>query len=139
MLFVIGVKHQRFGIAAGLMMSIIALTSRLLIRRFYELFYMMHVLFVIAILITLYFHRPWIKTRTSVVVIICAGLFVLDKVTPHCQVRHIQPWNHGNGCTPCKWKHPHHFEPESAPAPRQDRMLSSGSLVSKPYSTIIAR
>lgn len=77
--FVIGVKHQQFGIAAGLMTLIIALTSRLLIRRCYELFYVMHVLLLIAILITLYFHRPWIKTRTSVVVIICAGLFLLDK------------------------------------------------------------
>jgi hypothetical protein len=81
MLFVIGVKHQQFGIVAGLMMLIIALTSRLLIRRCYELFYVMHVFFLIAILITLYFHRPWIKTRTSVVVIICTGLSVLDKTT----------------------------------------------------------
>jgi hypothetical protein len=80
LLFVIGVKYQRFGIAAGLMMLIIALTSRILIRRRYELFYILHVFFVIAILVTLYLHRPWIKTRTSVVVIICAGLFVLDKM-----------------------------------------------------------
>jgi hypothetical protein len=56
MQFVIGVKHQGFGIAAGLIMLIIALTSRLLIRRCYELFYIIHILFVIAILIILYFH-----------------------------------------------------------------------------------
>ena len=81
LLFVIGTQYQRFGIAAGLMMLIIAVTSRLLIRRSYEIFYIMHVLLVVAILVTLYFHRPWIKTRTSVIVFICAGLFILDKLT----------------------------------------------------------
>ena len=81
MLFVIGTYYQRFGIAAGLMLLTIALTSRLLMRHCYEVFYIMHILLVVAILVMLYFHRPWIKTRTSVVVFICAGLFVLDKVT----------------------------------------------------------
>ena len=79
MLFVIGSHYQLFGIAAGIMMLIIALTSRLLIRQYYEIFYVIHVLFIVAILVMLYFHRPWIKTRTSVVVFICAGLFGLDK------------------------------------------------------------
>jgi hypothetical protein len=121
------------------MMLIIALTSRLLIRHVYELFYMMHVLFVIAILITLYFHRPWIETRTSVVVIICAGRFVLDKVT---RIIKYATFSHGTTAMivpPRKWKHPHHFEPESARRQGRVACFPLASLVSKPYSPILAQ
>lgn len=52
---------------------------------------------------------------------VCAG-----QGDAHCQVHHIQPWNHGNGYTPRKWKHLHHLEPGVCPAPRQDRMFPSG-------------
>jgi hypothetical protein len=48
-------------------------------KRKYELFYAMHVTFSVLALVTLYRHRPYIRTKTSIFIIICALLFGIDK------------------------------------------------------------
>jgi hypothetical protein len=104
---------NQFGIAAGLMMLIIALTFRLCIRCFYELFYVMHVLFVFAILITLYAptvdQDVHISRRHHLCWPVCTG-----QGDQHHQVRLLQPWNHRSGCPTPRRKYSDLFKPESA-------------------------
>lgn len=71
---------QRPGIIAALVMIVIAITSLTMRKRYYDAFYVIHVIAAILILITVYRHRPYIQTRTAWIVLAAAIFLVNDKL-----------------------------------------------------------
>ena len=67
------------GIVATVAMTAIAATSLTLRKRYYEVFFIMHVLLAIVILITVAHHRPYFNTRTVVIIIFAGAIFVADR------------------------------------------------------------
>ena len=60
------------GIVAIIAMIAIAITSLILRKRYYELFYILHLILAMLILIN-------ISTRTCIIIIFSTGVFVLDR------------------------------------------------------------
>ncbi|QIW95663.1 hypothetical protein AMS68_001181 [Peltaster fructicola] len=67
------------GAAAGIAMLILAITASWFFRRrFYEAFYVLHVLLVFVIIITMGLHQGDIQEKALIIVIISAGIWALD-------------------------------------------------------------
>ncbi|KAJ5250642.1 hypothetical protein N7489_001052 [Penicillium chrysogenum] len=75
-------EHEIFvGPIAGCAMLIIGLsTITYFMRRYYELFYMLHVTMFILIMITVGMHRPKFSTSVVIIVIFTACLWTLDRI-----------------------------------------------------------
>lgn len=67
------------GIVSTVCFLLILVLSIFLRKRKYELFYVTHIAFSVLALITLYRHRPYFQTKTLVFVVVCAGLYAIDK------------------------------------------------------------
>ncbi|KAI9698500.1 MAG: hypothetical protein M1836_004081 [Candelina mexicana] len=72
-------SYQIWGIVAGFTMITIGLTSLFLRKRQYEVFYVIHVLASLVILLTVWQHRPYIRTDTAIIILTALCLFVLDR------------------------------------------------------------
>lgn len=73
-------RNQVMGIVAGWAMLIILATALLLRKLRYEVFYIIHIVMYILILITVGMHRPLISTRTLVIIIFTASIWVADRI-----------------------------------------------------------
>ena len=71
---------QRPGIVAALLMVGIALTSLTMRKSYYEAFYLIHVIAAVLVLVTVYRHRPYIRTRTAWIVLVAAVFLLYDKL-----------------------------------------------------------
>ena len=60
-------------------MMTIGLTSLFLRKRHYEVFYVVHVVCSLAILLTVWQHRPYVYSHTVVIIITSLCLFVIDR------------------------------------------------------------
>jgi predicted ferric reductase len=70
---------QVFGIVAGFSMLIIFATALLLRKIRYEIFYIVHILMFMLILITVGLHRPQFTTKTVIIVVFAASIWVADR------------------------------------------------------------
>ncbi|OQE32450.1 hypothetical protein PENFLA_c001G02010 [Penicillium flavigenum] len=75
-------EHEIFvGPIAGCAMLIIGFsTITYFMRRYYELFYMLHIIMFILIMITVGMHRPKFSTSVVIIVIFTACLWTLDRI-----------------------------------------------------------
>ncbi|KAE8453286.1 hypothetical protein EG329_011353 [Mollisiaceae sp. DMI_Dod_QoI] len=72
-------KNQIMGIVAGLSLLAILVTP-LLRKKQYELFYILHIILAILILITAALHRPNLKQNSSYAIVFCGTVWVLDRL-----------------------------------------------------------
>ncbi|KAM0123556.1 hypothetical protein ACHAO1_011268 [Botrytis cinerea] len=73
-------KNQIFGIIAGISMLLIFLTSLLVYKMQYEIWYIIHVLMYLLILITVGMHRPVVSDHTLYIIFVASGLWFYDRV-----------------------------------------------------------
>jgi predicted ferric reductase len=73
-------KSQVMGIIAGFAMLVILATALILRRLRYEVFYIVHVLMFMLILIVISMHRPDLSRKTLVIVIFAASIWALDRI-----------------------------------------------------------
>ncbi|KAJ5817621.1 FAD-binding 8 [Penicillium robsamsonii] len=85
------------GAIAGFAMVIIGFsTVTYFMRGYYELFYMLHILMFILIMITVGMHRPKFKTSSVIIVIFTASLWAMDRIIRGAKI----VWNFfGNSLT----------------------------------------
>ncbi|KAI9845793.1 MAG: hypothetical protein M1838_001531 [Thelocarpon superellum] len=72
--------RQQPGIVAGASMLVILVTALVLRKRYYELFYLIHLVGAALILIGLGQHRSDISTHTLIIVIFCATIWLADRL-----------------------------------------------------------
>ncbi|KAJ9332848.1 hypothetical protein DTO027B5_5458 [Paecilomyces variotii] len=73
--------NQIAGLVAGIAMLIIAVsTVPLVYRRYYEVFYLIHLIMFLLILITVAMHRPKFSTSTVIIIIFTACLWFTDRL-----------------------------------------------------------
>jgi predicted ferric reductase len=72
-------KTQVVGIIAGFAMVTILGTALLFRKLRYEVFYVIHIVMFMLILITVGMHRPELATKTLIIVIFTASIWVLDR------------------------------------------------------------
>ena len=70
---------QVVGIVAGFAMLIIFSTVLLLRKLRYEIFYIVHILMFMLILVTVGLHRPQLATKTLIIVIFAASIWIADR------------------------------------------------------------
>ncbi|KAF7855961.1 hypothetical protein EAF04_009917 [Stromatinia cepivora] len=73
-------KEQIVGIVAGIAMLIILFTSLLIYKMQYEIWYIVHVVMYLLILITVAMHRPIISDRTVYMIFVALGLWFFDRL-----------------------------------------------------------
>lgn len=73
-------KTQIMGIIGGFAMLTILATTLLLRKLRYEVFYIVHIVMFMLILIVIGMHRPNISTHTLIIIIFAASIWVLDRL-----------------------------------------------------------
>ncbi|KAJ5607288.1 hypothetical protein N7537_003907 [Penicillium hordei] len=89
--------HNFAGAIAGFAMVIIGFsTITYFMRGYYELFYMLHIIMFLLIMITIGMHRPKFSTSTVIIIIFTACLWVMDRIIRGAKIL----WNFfGNSLT----------------------------------------
>ena len=88
--------NQVMGIIAGFAMLTILATALLLRRLRYEVFYIVHIVMFMLILIVVGMHRPELSTKTLVIVIFAASIWILDRLVRFLR---ISLFGFGNSAT----------------------------------------
>ncbi|CAD6448882.1 48f7f4ba-a6e2-4ec0-83e9-dd05d0cddb2a [Sclerotinia trifoliorum] len=73
-------KHQIFGIVAGIAMLIILFTSLFIYRMQYEIWYIVHIVMYLLILITVAMHRPKISDHTVYMIFVASAIWFFDRL-----------------------------------------------------------
>lgn len=73
-------KNQIMGIVAGLSMIIILVSVLFLRRMRYEVFYIIHVVFAMLVVITAAMHRPAVSKRAVLIMIVAGALWMSDRI-----------------------------------------------------------
>ena len=73
-------KDQIMGIIAGFAMLTILGTALLLRKLKYEVFYIVHIVMFMLILIVVGMHRPTISRKTLIIIIFAACIWVADRI-----------------------------------------------------------
>ncbi|QQK44079.1 FAD-binding 8 [Penicillium digitatum] len=90
------VNNYTGAIACCAMLIIGISTITYFMRRYYELFYMLHIIMFILIMITVGMHRPKFSTSTLIIVIFTASLWAMDRIIRSAKI----VWNFfGNSLT----------------------------------------
>ncbi|KAF4625786.1 hypothetical protein G7Y89_g12377 [Cudoniella acicularis] len=89
-------EAQIMGIVAGFSMLIILVTALLLRKLQYEVFYIIHIIMFILILITVGMHRPNPSTKTVYIMVFSAAIWVADRLVRFLKISYF---TFGNSAT----------------------------------------